>query len=161
VLFIDEAYTLAPPDVRQDFGREAIDTLVKLMEDHRDEVVVIAAGYEEEIEEFLAANAGLASRFSRRIHLANYSPDELVAIFQGLASASGYECPGATLVALREHFEHVPRTRSFGNGRYTRQVLVEATTRQAGRFRSLSSPSVDQLRTLLVEDIAPGLGVGA
>ena len=161
VLFIDEAYTLAPPDARQDFGREAIDTLVKLMEDHRDEVVVIAAGYEEEIEEFLAANAGLASRFSRRIHFANYSPDELVAIFQGLASSSGYECPGATLVALREHFEHVPKTRSFGNGRYARQVLEEAITRQASRLRALPSPSVEQLRTLLVEDIAVTVAAGA
>jgi SpoVK/Ycf46/Vps4 family AAA+-type ATPase len=154
VLFIDEAYTLAPPDARQDFGKEAIDTLVKLMEDHRDEVVVIAAGYEDEIEEFLAANAGLASRFSRRIHFANYSPDELVAIFQGLASSSGYECPGDTLVALRERFEKIPKTRSFGNGRYARQVLEESITRQAGRLRSSISPTVDQLRTLVVEDVS-------
>jgi hypothetical protein len=124
-------------------------------------VVVIAAGYEQEIEAFLAANAGLASRFSRRIHFANYSPDELVAIFQGLASSSGYECPGRTLVALREHFEHVPKTRSFGNGRYARQVLEEAITRQASRLRSLQSPSVDQLRTLLVEDVAPAVAANA
>ncbi|MEU6206776.1 right-handed parallel beta-helix repeat-containing protein [Micromonospora musae] len=154
VLFIDEAYTLAPPDARQDFGREAIDTLVKLMEDHRDEVVVIAAGYEEEIEAFLAANAGLASRFSRRIHFANYDANDLVAIFQNLAAASGYECPGQTLAALRQHFEHVPRTRTFGNGRYARQVLDETITRQAGRIRSLRDPSVEQLRMLLVEDVA-------
>ncbi|MER7444972.1 right-handed parallel beta-helix repeat-containing protein [Micromonospora avicenniae] len=154
VLFIDEAYTLAPPDARQDFGREAIDTLVKLMEDHRDEVVVIAAGYEEEIEEFLAANAGLASRFSRRIHFTNYDANDLVAIFQNLAAASGYECPGETLAALRGHFERVPRTRSFGNGRYARQVLDEAITRQAGRIRTLRDPSVEQLRMLLAEDVA-------
>ncbi|MCM4083461.1 right-handed parallel beta-helix repeat-containing protein [Paractinoplanes hotanensis] len=153
VLFIDEAYTLAPPDARQDFGREAIDTLVKLMEDHRDEVVVIAAGYEQEIEVFLAANAGLASRFSRRIHFANYSPDELVAIFQGLASAGGYECPGGTLVVLREHFERVPKGRAFGNGRYARQLLEDSITRQATRLRTVGAPTVDQLRTLLVEDI--------
>ncbi|MGC4747306.1 right-handed parallel beta-helix repeat-containing protein [Micromonospora sp. DT201] len=155
VLFIDEAYTLAPPDARQDFGREAIDTLVKLMEDHRDEVVVIAAGYEKEIETFLAANAGLASRFSRRIHFGNYSADELVAIFQGIASASGYECPGGTLIALREHFERVPKGRSFGNGRYARQLLEDSITRQAGRLRTLSAPNVDQLRTLSVEDVSP------
>ncbi|WP_285680322.1 right-handed parallel beta-helix repeat-containing protein [Actinoplanes sp. NBRC 103695] len=155
VLFIDEAYTLAPPGVRNDFGREAIDTLVKLMEDHRDEVVVIAAGYEREIEVFLAANAGLASRFSRRIHFANYSPDELVAIFQRLAMTSGYECPGETLVALREHFEQVPRTATFGNGRYARQVLDDSVTRQAGRLRTLASPTVEQLRTLTVADVSP------
>ena len=159
VLFIDEAYTLAPPDARNDFGREAIDTLVKLMEDHREEVVVIAAGYEQEIESFLAANAGLASRFSRRIHFANYSPDELVAIFQGLALASGYECPGGTLVGLREHFERVPKTRSFGNGRYARQVLDEAVTRQAGRLRSQLSPTVEQLRILTIEDVTSGVAI--
>ncbi len=153
VLFIDEAYTLAPPEARQDFGREAIDTLVKLMEDHRDEVVVIAAGYEQEIETFLAANAGLASRFSRRIHFANYSPDELVAIFQGLASANGYECPGSTLVVLREHFERVPKGRAFGNGRYARQMLEDSITRQASRLRTVATPTVDQLRTLLVDDV--------
>ncbi|WP_345142369.1 right-handed parallel beta-helix repeat-containing protein [Dactylosporangium darangshiense] len=157
VLFIDEAYTLAPQDGRQDFGREAIDTLVKLMEDHRDEVVVIVAGYEHEMEAFLAANVGLASRFSRRIHFANYSADELVAIFQGLAMASGYECPGDTLVALREHFERVPKTVFFGNGRYARQVLDEAVTRQAGRIRSIGSPTVDELRTLLVSDVTPAV----
>ncbi|MEV4759500.1 right-handed parallel beta-helix repeat-containing protein [Micromonospora sp. NPDC049559] len=161
VLFVDEAYTLAPPGVQNDFGREAIDTLVKLMEDHRDEVVVIAAGYEREIEAFLSANAGLASRFSRRVHFANYSPDELVAIFQRLALTSGYECPGETLVALREHFERVPRTPTFGNGRYARQVLDEAVTRQAGRLRTLSSPTVDQLRTLLVADVTGAVPAAA
>ncbi|GIJ26384.1 hypothetical protein Vqi01_15460 [Micromonospora qiuiae] len=155
VLFIDEAYTLAPPDAGQDFGREAIDTLVKLMEDHRDEVVVIAAGYDEEIEAFLAANAGLASRFSRRIHFTHYSPDELVAIFQALASANGYECPGTTLIALREHFERVPRGRTFGNGRYARQLLEDSITRQAGRLRTLGTPTVEQLRALLASDISP------
>ncbi|WP_432958200.1 AAA family ATPase [Micromonospora haikouensis] len=155
VLFIDEAYTLAPPDARNDFGREAIDTLVKLMEDHRDEVVVIVAGYEAEIEQFLAANAGLASRFSRRIHFAPYTADELVAIFEGIARAGGYDCPGDTLTALRRHFEQVPHGRAFGNGRYARQVLDEAVTRQAGRLRGLTGPTVADLRTLRAEDVTP------
>ncbi|GIJ63527.1 hypothetical protein Vau01_110430 [Virgisporangium aurantiacum] len=157
VLFIDEAYSLAPPDARNDFGREAIDTLVKLMEDHRDEVVVIVAGYSADMEQFLAANAGLHSRFSRHIHFTNYTPDELVAIFVGLATASGYECPGGTLVALRAHFEAVPVDRSFGNGRYARQLLDLSITRQATRLRSQNTPTVDDLRTLLVEDITPHL----
>ncbi|MFI7080364.1 right-handed parallel beta-helix repeat-containing protein [Micromonospora sp. NPDC049903] len=153
VLFIDEAYTLAPLDARNDFGREAIDTLVKLMEDHRDEVVVIAAGYETEMAAFLAANAGLQSRFTRRIHFDDYSPDELVAIFEGLARASGYECPGDTLTALRSHFEQVETGRTFGNGRYARQLLDEVVTRQARRLRSVTAPSVDDLRTLRVDDV--------
>ncbi|MBO4161810.1 AAA family ATPase [Micromonospora antibiotica] len=155
VLFIDEAYTLAPPDARNDFGREAIDTLVKLMEDHRDEVVVIVAGYEAEIEQFLAANAGLASRFSRRVHFAPYTADELVAIFEGLARSGGYDCPGETLAALRQHFEQAPPGRALGNGRYARQVLDEAVTRQAGRLRGLTGPTVADLRTLLAEDVTP------
>jgi len=161
VLFIDEAYTLAPPGQRQDFGREAIDTLVKLMEDHRDEVVVIAAGYEEEIEAFLDANAGLASRFSRRIHFASYSADELVTIFQRLALAGGYECAGDTLAALRTYLESVPRTRTFGNGRFARQTLDEAVTRQAGRLRTVSSPTVEQLRSLTAADVRPAAVLAA
>ncbi|HWS31768.1 MAG TPA: AAA family ATPase [Actinoplanes sp.] len=153
VLFIDEAYTLAPPGATQDFGREAIDTLVKLMEDHRDEVVVIVAGYEQQIEQFLDTNAGLASRFSRRIHFASYTPDELVAIFEGNARAGGYDCTGETLVALREHFESIPRGDNFGNGRYARQVLEAAATRQAGRLRGIGTPTLTDLRALTVEDV--------
>ena len=156
VLFIDEAYTLANGGV-QDFGREAVDTLVKLMEDHRDEVVVIAAGYDHEMAAFLASNPGLGSRFSRRIHFANYSADELVAIFEAFAQTSGYDCPGGTLVALREHFEAVPKGQDFGNARYARQVFDEAVTRQAGRLRSVHAPSIDDLRTLIVEDVTPQL----
>ncbi|MFD0525453.1 AAA family ATPase [Paractinoplanes durhamensis] len=154
VLFIDEAYTLAPPDARNDFGREAIDTLVKLMEDHRDEVVVIVAGYEDEIEQFLAANAGLNSRFSRRIHFASYTADELVAIVEGLARSGGYDCPGDTLLALRRLFEQAPRGKGFGNGRFARQVLDEVITRQAGRMRGHTTPTVSDLRTLRVDDVA-------
>ncbi|MEU5941322.1 AAA family ATPase [Micromonospora sp. NPDC047548] len=156
VLFIDEAYTLAPSESRQDFGREAIDTLVKLMEDHRDEVVVIAAGYEREMAAFLAANTGLASRFTRRIHFANYRPDELVAIFDGFAQANGYDCPGATLTALRTHFEQVPKGATFGNARYARTLFDDAVTRQAGRLRAIGAPTVEQMRVLTVADVTPG-----
>jgi len=150
VLFIDEAYSLA----NDRFGIEAIDTLVKLMEDHRDEVVVIAAGYAQEMSGFLAANPGLASRFSRYVMFDNYTPDELVTIFALHAAAGGYECPSETLAVLADHFTHVPRGRSFGNGRYARQVLEDAVTRQAGRLRRLGAPTEADMRLLIPEDIA-------
>ncbi|HET6213541.1 MAG TPA: right-handed parallel beta-helix repeat-containing protein [Micromonosporaceae bacterium] len=155
VLFIDEAYALTPPDRGNDFGREAVDTLVKLMEDHREEVVVIVAGYEREMAAFLAANPGLRSRFTRHIEFEPYSPDELVAIFEAMARADGYECPGETLTAVRGHVERIATGGSLGNGRYARQLLDEAITRQAGRLRSESSPSIEVLRVLRVEDVVP------
>jgi SpoVK/Ycf46/Vps4 family AAA+-type ATPase len=153
VLFIDEAYTLAPARASGgDFGREAIDTLVKLMEDHRDEVVVIAAGYTDEMANFLATNPGLSSRFSRQVMFEDYTSDQLMTIFCQHAGTAGYECPAETLDLLRAHFDQVPRGRTFGNGRYARKVLEEVVTRQAGRLRGMASPAEADLRTLTPED---------
>ncbi|OLR93401.1 hypothetical protein BJP25_17845 [Actinokineospora bangkokensis] len=161
VLFIDEAYTLSTkPGGGHDFGREAIDTLVKLMEDHRDEVVVIAAGYEREMAGFLDMNPGLSSRFSHRVRFANYTADELVTIVNQHATTSGYECTGPTVAALRGHFTAVVRGESFGNGRYARQVLDEAITRHARRMRSIEAPTVNELCLLLPEDVPPPLHQG-
>jgi SpoVK/Ycf46/Vps4 family AAA+-type ATPase len=156
VLFLDEAYALSSQQGSGvDFGQEAIDTLVKLMEDHRDEVVVIAAGYGAEMEGFLATNPGLSSRFSHHVRFADYSCDELVTIVSQHAAAAGYEFTGAAVAALRRHFDSAPRGPSFGNGRYARQVLDMAITRHAGRLRRTASPTPHDLSLLLPSDVAP------
>ncbi|WP_434587664.1 right-handed parallel beta-helix repeat-containing protein [Streptomyces sp. A5-4] len=155
VLFIDEAYTLTPEGSSNDFGREAVDTLLKLMEDHRDEVVVIVAGYTEEMERFLASNPGLSSRFSKYVQFEDYSTDELVTIVSRHAASSGYECGSDTLASLRDHVDAIPRDRFFGNARLARQLLEAMMTSQARRLGGLRSPSLADLTTLLPEDLPP------
>ncbi|CAL9585365.1 right-handed parallel beta-helix repeat-containing protein [Streptomyces sp. enrichment culture] len=153
VLFIDEAYTLTPEGSGSDFGQEAVDTLLKLMEDHRDEVVVIAAGYTAEMRRFLDSNPGLASRFSRTVEFEHYSADELVTIMNMYAANSGYDCPPETLEALRRYVELIPRDRSFGNARTARQLLESMMTRQARRIGTMNAPGLEDLRLLLPEDL--------
>ncbi|MEU3185069.1 right-handed parallel beta-helix repeat-containing protein [Streptomyces sp. NPDC006923] len=153
VLFIDEAYTLTPEGATSDFGREAVETLLKLMEDHRDDVVVIAAGYTEEMGRFLDSNPGLASRFTRSVEFENYTTDELVGILEQHASVSGYDCAPKTLDALRAHVDALPRDRSFGNARTARSLLDVMMTRQARRLSAVAAPDLDDLRLLLPEDL--------
>lgn len=156
VLFIDEAYTLTPENSPQDFGREAVDTLLKLMEDQRDEVVVIVAGYSEQMERFLDSNPGLASRFSRHVPFENYTTAELLAIIEEQTRTAGYACAPETVAALEAHLQALPRSRSFGNARLARQLVEAMMTRQAGRLGTLTTPDVETLTTLLPEDLPPG-----
>ncbi|MFE3271095.1 right-handed parallel beta-helix repeat-containing protein [Streptomyces sp. NPDC059215] len=153
VLFVDEAYTLTPEGNGTDFGREAVDTLLKLMEDHRDEVVVIVAGYTKEMDRFLASNPGLSSRFSRHVEFADYTSDELVTIVRQHAVQVGYECGPGTGQVLREYFDSLPRDRSFGNARLARQMLESMMTRQAGRLSAVATPTFEDLRLLLPADV--------
>ncbi|MFD9692348.1 right-handed parallel beta-helix repeat-containing protein [Kitasatospora sp. NPDC059088] len=155
VLFIDEAYTLSAGGggTGPDFGREAIDTLVKLMEDHRDDIVVIVAGYSEEMREFLSSNPGLASRFSRTVEFRNYSPQELVTIVQRAAAAHGFDLAEATSQALEAHFTRMPKGADFGNGRAARKVFEEMVDRQASRLAALAEVTDADLPLLLPEDL--------
>ncbi|WP_329501024.1 right-handed parallel beta-helix repeat-containing protein [Kitasatospora herbaricolor] len=156
VLFIDEAYTLTPRGGGgNDFGQEAVDTLMKLMEDHRDEVVVIVAGYHEEMQGFLGSNPGLASRFPQQVAFEHYTPEELVTIIRLQAEQSGYVCAPETLTALGELCAAVPRDRTFGNGRFARQTLEAMVTRQAGRLARLDVGDLSELSLLLPRDIPP------
>ncbi|GAB2922031.1 hypothetical protein GCM10027280_06570 [Micromonospora polyrhachis] len=155
VLFIDEAYALAGQG--NDFGREAIDTLVKLMEDHRDDVVVIAAGYTGDMRRFLANNPGLASRFSRQIPFESYTASELVSIVQTLARDGGFDFSNDSLPLLYQHFESLVRDETFGNGRYARQLLERAITKQANRLRGTVAPTVDDMRQLYAADVRAAL----
>jgi hypothetical protein len=155
VLFIDEAYSLAPEDSGQDFGGEAIETLLKLMEDHRDDLVVIAAGYRERMESFIESNPGLRSRFTRFIDFPDYSPDELMAIFRGLVEDDGYTLgPGAVeSVKLILAREYESRSENFGNARLVRNLFERSLTSQANRLVG-STPSRADLCVIAESDIA-------
>jgi hypothetical protein len=155
VLFIDEAYTLARSGgTGADFGREAIDTLVKLMEDHRDEIAIIAAGYTKEMADFLDANAGLASRFARTLEFENYSPEQLVLIVNRIAANDDYVLAGGVDAGLLEWFGQVERDQNFGNAREARRLLEGMRKAQSGRLRALGRiPDRDDLRTLVLDDL--------
>ncbi|WP_328319373.1 right-handed parallel beta-helix repeat-containing protein [Streptomyces sp. NBC_00388] len=154
VLFVDEAYALTPEGGSgSDFGQEAVDTLVKLMEDHRDDTAVVVAGYEREMDRFLGSNPGLGSRFSRRVTFGAYSADHLVEIVRRQCDRDGYDCAPETVVRLRRHFEEVPRDEHFGNARFARKVLESMMTRQAGRLSRDPGAGAAELRMLLPEDL--------
>ncbi|HEV7886399.1 MAG TPA: AAA family ATPase [Acidimicrobiales bacterium] len=154
VLLVDEAYALARGDER-DFGQEAIDTLVKLMEDHRDDFVVVAAGYPDEMVEFVESNPGLRSRFPKAIHFPDYSTDELVAIFQSMCGTSSYTCLPEAEARVRAWFDGQPRDKGFGNARLARNLFEAACAQQAGRLAAVKEPTNDELVALLPEDIGP------
>ncbi|KUL61850.1 MULTISPECIES: right-handed parallel beta-helix repeat-containing protein [unclassified Streptomyces] len=153
VLFIDEAYALSPEDSGRDFGREAIDTLVKLMEDHREAVVVIVAGYTAEMRRFLTVNPGVASRFSRTITFGDYAPEELLRIVEQQAEEHEYRLGAGTAEALLKYFTALPKGPAFGNGRTARQTFEAMVERHAGRVAQLPDPSTDELTLLYPEDL--------
>ncbi|MGC5363551.1 right-handed parallel beta-helix repeat-containing protein [Streptomyces sp. DT24] len=153
VLFVDEAYALSPEDSGRDFGREAIDTLVKLMEDHREAVVVIVAGYTHEMERFLTVNPGVASRFSRTITFSDYLPEELLRIVEQQAEEHEYSLAAGTGKALLTYFTALPKGPAFGNGRTARQTFESMVERHAGRVAQLAETSTDDLTLLYPEDL--------
>lgn len=148
VLFIDEAYALGGDQ----YGTEAINTLVKEMEDRRDDLVVIVAGYPDPMVVFIAQNPGLASRFKTTVEFADYTDDEVVSILHKLAAAADYDVTPEAEHTFRLILEATPRNQAFGNGRFARNLLEEAVGRHAWRLQDVEEPTVEQLRQLLPED---------
>ncbi|MBZ3904212.1 right-handed parallel beta-helix repeat-containing protein [Streptomyces griseiscabiei] len=157
VLFIDEAYSLTQYTGSNDFGQEAIATLLKLMEDHRDDVVVIVAGYLKEMEVFVRSNPGLASRFNRTLLFEDYGSAELVSIVEHQAAQHQYELAPDARQSLTARFDAMPRDRGFGNGRTARQLFQAMTERQAYRIAELPDATESDVMTLRPEDIPQSL----
>lgn len=156
VLFIDEAYTLEPEDASgNDFGQEAIDTLLKRMEDYRDRLVVIVAGYTGEMERFVNSNPGLRSRFSRHFYFEDYEPQELIAMFEQQCQKYGFQLDSAAQKILLDKLSELYSNRddSFGNGRLVRNIFERTVSQQANRLVRIPEISLEMMRTLLLEDI--------
>ena len=154
VLFIDEAYALARGESR-DFGPEAVETLLKRMEDHRHRLVVIVAGYPELMRRFLESNPGLQSRFSREIVFPDYTTDELVAISGHFAGDAEYRFDESAFVVLRSILENAKRGERFGNARFARTLFEQALNAQALRLEGrVDETGADELSTLTGNDVA-------
>ena len=158
VLFIDEAYSLTVNRGETDFGFEAVDTLLKAMEDNRDDLIVIVAGYPDLMNEFLSSNPGLKSRFNKFISFSDYSPEELVEIFKGMCEKSGYVANVDCIEAVYNYFvkQHSVRDINFANGREVRNIFEVAVVNQANRLATdldISNDDLIELRGVDLEGI--------
>ena len=170
VLFIDEAYALTPGggDGRLDFGAEAVETLLKRMEDYRHRLVVIVAGYPRLMRAFLNSNPGLRSRFARELSFPDYSTDDLLEITRRLAAEHEYELGAGADDALERIFAGAERGEGFGNARYARTIFEQALNRQALRLARVEGRALEELdraevTTLEADDLveaARSLGEG-
>lgn len=154
ILFIDEAYSLAS-ETGNDFGKEAIDTLLKEMEDKRDDLVVIVAGYDEPMDKFISANPGLKSRFKNFIHFDDYTGSELHNIFLSLCRKNQYIVSSDASKLLKQYFINLynNRDKNFGNGRDVRNLFENIVTKQSKRVVKLIDPTNDDMVTILSEDL--------
>ena len=155
VLFIDEAYTLSPENADKDFGQEAIDTILKAMEDHRDDFVVIVAGYATLMPRFIDSNPGLKSRFNKYLYFEDYNGDQLYEIFQGRVNRNDYKLDEAAEAAVKDHLQELYEDRdgNFGNARDVRNLFEKIVAAQADRVAGLEDPTDEDICTITVEDL--------
>ena len=158
VLFIDEAYALNG-GAENDFGQEAIDTILKAMEDHRDDLVVIAAGYDQLMDRFIHSNPGLESRFNRFLHFEDYSPEELLEIFKLRCAKGCYELEEAAAGEVRDFLQRENQNpESFGNARGVRNVFERILVCQANRLAGLETVTREDLMKLTAADVLAAQG---
>ena len=155
VLFIDEAYALVPESAGSDYGQEAISTLLKRMEDDRDKLVVIIAGYTNEMKRFIDSNPGLQSRFNRYINFPDYTAKELVRIFHMYMKKNQYTISDEADEMLKEKLDYAVehKDRNFGNARYVRNVFEKSIQMQANRLEGKSNLSDRELTEITASDI--------
>jgi SpoVK/Ycf46/Vps4 family AAA+-type ATPase len=154
ILFVDEAYALTANRGEGDFGQEAVDTLLKAMEDHRDDLVVIVAGYNELMEDFIHSNPGLESRFNRFLHFDDYSMDEMMAIFRMRCDKGCYTLENGAEELLREYIRRENTDGiSFGNARGVRNLFEKILVQQANRLAQLEGVTKEALMLLTREDV--------
>jgi SpoVK/Ycf46/Vps4 family AAA+-type ATPase len=157
ILFIDEAYSLAAPpgEGNADFGKEAIDTLLKFMEDNRDRIIVIVAGYRNEMRRFIDSNPGLSSRFSKTVDFPSYDSNELCEMFRRMAARQQYTLPDGFAARLRPWIEGRSKAAEWANGREMRTLLEK--TREAQALRVSGDPAAD-ISLVTIEDIIVATG---
>ena len=155
VLFIDEAYALASADNANDFGHEAIEVILKNMEDHRKDLIVIAAGYTDRMERFIHANPGLESRFNKYFFFEDYDGRQLMEIFRSMCKNNGYSLSEDGEKFMEQDLQELydSRDENFGNARDVRNLFEQAVARQADRVAQLEKPTKEQLMELRQEDL--------
>ena len=155
VLFIDEAYALTNVDAPNDFGKEAVETLLKGMEDYRADLIVIVAGYTELMGDFIHSNPGLESRFNKYFYFEDYSGPELMAIFESMCKKNGYALDEETKKHAAEMFKHLyeERDENFGNARDVRNIFERGVASQSNRVAVMEAPTKEDLMALTIADL--------